>query len=248
MAKTDYFSSAQPRILAHRGLHLNKPGIIENSLEAFRNALEHGATHIESDVHSSKDEIAVLFHDADLKRTFARALKVSQASYEELSSISAGSIPTLEQALEEFPQAYWNLDLKSWEAIDPTVRVIERLNAHDRVLVSSFSDRRRKAALEKLSRPVATSAGGATVLKAALSNYLLGGWGLERILQDVDALQIPTSQGFLRLDSKKFIRRIRDLDKEIHFWTINEISEMTRLLEIGAHGIVTDRVDIFPKN
>lgn len=247
MAKTGYFSSPTPRVLAHRGLHLNKPGVIENSLDAFRNALEHGATHIESDVHATGDKVAVLFHDEDLVRTFSDPHKISQLSITDLGAISNNSIPTLEQALGEFPETYWNLDLKSWQAIEPAVSVIEKVNAHDRVLISSFSDKRRKAALAALSKPVATSAGSGTVLRAMLANYLLGGFGLKRILQDVDALQIPTSQGFLRLDSEKFISRIRQLDKEVHYWTVNEVSQMEELLAKGAHGIVTDRVDLFPR-
>lgn len=247
MARTEYFAGPTPRLFAHRGLHLNKPEILENSLDAFRNALEHGATHIESDVHATKDAVAVLFHDKDLKRTFSRPEKILDLPLSDLTGISSGSIPTLEQALGEFPETFWNLDLKSWQSVQPTVEVIERLKAHDRVLVSSFSDKRRRAALSALSKPVATSAGGATVLKAILSNYLLGGLGMNRILHDVDALQIPTSQGFIRLDTKRFISRIRSLDKEIHFWTVNEVSEMQRLLELGAHGIVTDRADLFPK-
>lgn len=247
MAKTNYFSSPTPRVLAHRGLHLNKPGTIENSLEAFRNALEHGATHIESDVHATKDSVAVLFHDDDLVRTFSHPQKISQMTLGDLAALSNGSIPTLEQALGEFPETYWNLDLKSWESIKPAVAIIEKLSAHDRVLISSFSDKRRRAALAALSKPVATSAGSATVLKAILANYLLAGYGLKRILREVDALQIPTSQGFIRLDSKKFISRIRRLDKEVHYWTVNEVEQMRALISKGAHGIVTDRVDLFPK-
>lgn len=117
--------------------------------------------------------------------------------------------------------------------------------AHDRVLVSSFSDRRRKLALSMLSRPVATSAGSTTVLLTYLSHKLLGGLGLRRILKDVDALQIPISQGPFRFADEKFIQRLSVLEKEVHFWTINDLEQMAELIELGAHGIVSDRVDLF---
>lgn len=244
VARTQYFSSPVPRVLAHRGLHLNDPAILENSLDAFSNALRFGVTHIESDVHSTRDDVAVLFHDSDLRRSFSRDLKISQITWEELQEISQGTVPSLDSALRTFPNTFWNLDLKSKMAIAPTVQTIEELGAHERVLISSFSDSRRKKALQLLSQPVATSAGTSTFIKAYLSHSLLFGLGLKSILKEVDALQIPTRQGFLRFDSEGFIRRLRELDKEVHFWTINEIEDMRRLLKMGAHGIVTDRVDI----
>ena len=51
---------------AHRGLHGN--GIPENSMAAFRAALEHGFG-IELDVHLLKDGTLAIMHDHDLKRT-----------------------------------------------------------------------------------------------------------------------------------------------------------------------------------
>ncbi|MEY4714424.1 MAG: hypothetical protein RIQ37_754, partial [Actinomycetota bacterium] len=112
--------------------------------------------------------------------------------------------------------------------------------------VSSFSDRRRKRALSMLSKPVATSAGSGTVLLTYLSHKILGGFGLKRILKDVDALQIPVSQGPFRFADETFIKRLSVLEKEVHFWTINDLEQMSELIELGAHGIVSDRVDLFP--
>ncbi|MEY2826716.1 MAG: hypothetical protein RLZZ122_1080, partial [Actinomycetota bacterium] len=53
-----YFSPAKPRIFAHRGLAHHK-GIDENTIEAFAEALQFGATHLESDTQATKDELAV---------------------------------------------------------------------------------------------------------------------------------------------------------------------------------------------
>lgn len=243
-----YFDSTSPRLLAHRGLHLNAEGIIENSLEAFQNALNHGATHIESDVHASQDQIAFLFHDKDLMRTFGVAKPIAKLRSEEISEISSGAIPTLEQALEEFPNAKFNLDIKSKPAIFPSVKVIEKLKAHNRVLISSFSESRRRKALSLLSEPVATSASTRLVLASYLA-YLIGSESLmSKVLQDVDALQLPRRAMGLGFDSPNFIQAISKHGVELHYWTVNNPDEMLELLELGAHGIVTDRVDLFPRN
>ena len=60
-----YFSPALPRVLAHRGLAVDAP---ENTLLAFAHALAIGVEHLETDVHASRDGVAVIAHDADLDR------------------------------------------------------------------------------------------------------------------------------------------------------------------------------------
>ena len=248
MAKTAYLSGQSPRIFAHRGLHLHKSGIDENSLEAFLEAIEHGATHVESDVHATSDGIAVLFHDESLERVAGIPRLISQTSFAELSQITLQNgtkVPSLEEAFSRLPGLKLNLDIKSASAILPTVSAIEAAGAHQRVLVSSFSNRRRNSALRALSQPVATSAASSQVLLAWISHNFLGGLGFGRLTRDLDAFQIPISSAFLRFDTQSFIARASKHDVEVHFWTINDPYEMRRLLSLGASGIVTDRVDLF---
>ena len=83
-----YFATTRPHLLAHRGLSQHRNDIDENSIAAFEEALKHGATHIESDVHATKDGIAVLFHDDDLERVAQLPLKISELTFAELTEIS----------------------------------------------------------------------------------------------------------------------------------------------------------------
>ena len=55
------------RFFAHRGLYDNNSEAPENSMAAFRRAVEHGYG-IELDVQLSKDGVPVIFHDFDLAR------------------------------------------------------------------------------------------------------------------------------------------------------------------------------------
>ncbi len=79
---------------AHRGLHGD--GVIENTLEAFKKAVENNYG-MEFDVQLSKDNIAVINHDYSLKRVFNIDKKVSSLSAKELNKIG---VPTLEQVLK----------------------------------------------------------------------------------------------------------------------------------------------------
>ncbi|MEW5773772.1 MAG: glycerophosphodiester phosphodiesterase family protein [Thermodesulfobacteriota bacterium] len=93
--------------IAHRGDSAHAP---ENTLAAFRAALDAGADMVECDVGLTRDLVPVILHDADLDRTSDGRGKLSAHSYDEMARLDAGSwfgpafagerIPTLEQALD----------------------------------------------------------------------------------------------------------------------------------------------------
>lgn len=234
-------------MLAHRGLSMNRDDIDENSIAAFQQAIDHGCTHLESDVHATSDGVAVLFHDDDLIRVAGLPQKISQLSFHELSQIrlrNGSQIPSLEKVLIDFPELRLNLDIKSELAIEPTAQAINRTASHHRVLVSSFSSSRRKRALSLMDQPVATSASMREVLLLWLSHKLFG-IGSKSISRNIHALQIPVSQGPVKLGTKSFISRQRRNGLEVHFWTINDPVQAERLIQLGATGIVSDRIDLF---
>ena len=86
---------------AHRGLHME--GVEENSMTAFKNAVEKGYG-IELDVRFSKDGELVVFHDATLKRVCGVDKRVVDLTLSELKEINFGSteetIPTFKEVLE----------------------------------------------------------------------------------------------------------------------------------------------------
>jgi glycerophosphoryl diester phosphodiesterase len=242
-----YFDTARPHLLAHRGLSQHQLDIDENSIAAFEQALKFGATHIESDVHATKDGIAVLFHDDDLERVAGLPLKISELTFAELSEIKlahGSKVPSLKEVLEHFPSLRLNLDVKAEAGCQATAAVINEFKAFDRVLVSSFSRSRKLQTTNLLDAPVATSASSSEVLGLWITHKLFGlGFGL--IAKNFDAIQIPRSFGPIHLDTKGFIQRARKHGLEVHFWTVNDPAEGKKLLAAGATGIVSDRVDLF---
>ncbi len=244
MARTSYFEGPLPHLLAHRGLSEHDDSVAENSIAAFGAAIAAGATHIESDVHATSDQVAVLFHDDDLLRVAGVAKFIKDLSLKDLRSIrlkGEAVVPTLAEGLELGVRL--NLDIKSEPAILPTVLEIERYAAHERVLVSSFSSKRRNAALKLLSKPVATSASMREVALALLSHKAFG-VGFSRVTAGVDAFQIPPKMYGLNFANPRFIARLKSQGIDTHFWTINDPQEAQRLLQLGASGIVSDRVDL----
>lgn len=85
-------SPSIPIGFAHRGAKAHAP---ENTIEAFRLALELGATGLESDVWLTSDGVAVLDHDGKLRRGLRRA-SIRNLTKDELPS----HIPSLEQLFD----------------------------------------------------------------------------------------------------------------------------------------------------
>lgn len=235
-----YLSPAGFKIFAHRGS--TEGGAVENTLEAFHYAIEAGVTYLETDVQATKDGVAVLFHDSKLTRIAGVSKQVSDYTLEELRSlklVGGGRIPTLQEALERFPKAKFNLDLKTADSINPAVSVIKETSALDRVLVSSFSRARRVRAIKQLAL-VATSGDMVTVLFSWLSSKLQWQSMTKLVLSGISALQIPPKASLLRFDSARFIASVKAAGVELHYWTINDYDEALRLKALGADGIVTD--------
>ena len=246
-ALKQYFDTARPHLLAHRGLNQQQTGIDENSIAAFEQALKFGATHIESDVHATKDGVAVLFHDDDLQRVAGLPLKISELTFAELSEIklaNGSKVPSLREVLQHFPSLRLNLDVKARAGCEATAKVLNEFRAFDRVLVSSFSRARKIQTLRLLDAKVATSAASTEVLGLWITHKLFG-FGFGVIAKNFDAIQIPRSFGLIHLDTESFIKRARKHGLEVHFWTVNDPKEGKALIDLGATGIVSDRVDLF---
>ncbi|MCB5293307.1 Glycerophosphoryl diester phosphodiesterase [Arthrobacter sp. SO3] len=238
----------RPVAMAHRGFSLDG---LENSMAAFRAAVELGFRHLETDVHTTADGVLLLFHDETLDRVTDGRGRISELPAETVALARIGGaepIPLFEELATTFPDVRINLDVKDWNSVAPLVAAIERHGLHDRVLIASFSDRRRRAVLDQLSRPAASSAGIVSnalfvllgpVLPAALLRLTAG-----RALRGVHALQVPVSYGAVTVVTPGFLRRAHRHGLQVHVWTINEPTEMHRLLDLGVDGIVTDRADL----
>lgn len=252
-----WFDDARtPRVLAHRGLvtlRMAHEGIAENSFAAIAQAHAAGVRYVESDCHLTRDGVVVLFHDDDLTRVTGDPRPIADVEVRELARLMAprGGLATLRQTLEAFPALRFNLDVKAAGAAIPVGRDVAEHGA--RVLLTSFSDRRRLEALaaaRTASRAIpsavqpATSAGTGTIARL-LAAVALGSSRLARhVLRGVDAIQVPERQGRFRILTPRLIRAVHRAGVEVHVWTINDPSDMRRLVSLGVDGIVTDRADV----
>lgn len=230
-------------MLAHRGLAIEAP---ENTLLAFAKALAAGATHVETDVHVSADGVAMISHDPDLKRLVGRRATVGHLTAAELRRIDLGfgqSYCSLAEALDGFPDVRFNIDIKIGGAVRPTVEAIRAAGAASRVLIGSFSPERRTAAVRMLPG-VATSISARGAVAAVAAARTRSQQALNRILRDVQAVQLPVTVLRMPAFTPRTIAAFHAADVEVHAWTINDPVVMDRLLALGVDGLVSDRSDL----
>jgi glycerophosphoryl diester phosphodiesterase len=235
--------------LAHRGgaLHPDNVGL-ENTLRAFGVAVDLGYRYLETDVHATADGQLLAFHDTVLDRVTDRTGPLARRTYGEVADVLVGGrepIPLLADLLEAFPQARFNVDLKSAASVDPMVDLVVRTGAHDRFCVGSFNEpvlRRFRARLaERSDRPVATASGVVSTLA------LLGRVPrrLHRLTRDTGAVfQVPHRHRGVLVVDRGFVTRAHALGRHVHVWTVDERAEIEHLLDLGVDGLITDRTDV----
>ena len=230
-------------MLAHRGLAVDAP---ENTLLAFVKALAAGATYLETDVHASKDGVAVLSHDPNLVRTAGHKVRVNQLTLAELRKIDLGegqTFSTLSELLDAFPDARFNIDIKSLDAGRPAAEAILKAGATNRVLITSFNAKRRHSAV-RLLPGVASSCSPGEIIIAVIGAKLRLSAVVRWALRHVTAVQVPVRSAGVRIATRGVIARFHEAGREVHIWTINDVAQMKRLLDLGVDGLFTDRIDL----
>ena len=231
---------------AHRGgaYHPEVEGL-ENTMAAFRHAVELGYDYLETDVHITRDGVLLAFHDQVLDRVTDHTGEIVATSYAEVRDALVGGrerVPTLAELFEEFPRAHFNIDLKSDGAVAPLADFITARDAEDRVLVGSFSRRRLRHFRQLTAGLVPTSA---HPLEAMAFRFLPSGWLADLLTRGrVAALQIPHRRGRWVIATPRLVRRAHAVGKHVHVWTIDDPDEMRELLDRGVDGLFTDRTDV----
>ena len=245
-----------PLVMAHRGGAGLWP---ENTMYAFERAVELGVDVLETEVHSTADGVLVVLHDNTVDRTTNGSGPISGLTLKEVKALDAGynwtsdggktfpyrgsgiTVPTLEELFTAFPNMHINLDIKQ-EKPSLVESLCETIRTHymlERVLVASFSSKVLKA-FRRVCPQVTTSAGSGEVALFFIMNLVFLGAAYRPTCQ---ALQVPEYSSGLHVLTKRFVDTAHGLNLKVHAWTINEVSDMIRMLALGVDGIITDYPD-----
>jgi glycerophosphoryl diester phosphodiesterase len=217
---------------AHRGASGHEP---ENTLTAFRLAMEMGVDFIELDVQLVHGEL-IVFHDDRLERTTNGRGKVLSKTLAQLRSLDAGKgerIPLLSEVLELGPGTTGlNIELKSPDAVQPVVKLLSssaKSLGWDRFIVSSFD----RSALTQAAR-----------MEPELSMGVLTRWPGEKDLSFARSLKaaylFPRHQSLTR----RFMQMAGDFGLLVIPYTVNSAHDIERVRRLGAHGVFTDHPEL----
>ena len=228
--------------IAHRGF---SPDGAENSMTAFQAAVDLGYRHLETDVRATGDGVALAFHDPILDRVTNSCGQLRRLSWREVRTariLGREPIPRLDELLSAFgAEVSVNLDVKSDDAVGPTLDAIRRANAWRRVRLAAFSPA-RLLQLRRSAGPHTPSALTATEVLALRHGRFGVPSGPPR--RAGLAAQVPPQVGPLNILQPRFLAAARARGIEVHAWTVNRRAEMIRLLDLGVDAIITDRADL----
>jgi glycerophosphoryl diester phosphodiesterase len=229
--------AADPLVLAHRGARTVAP---ENTVEAFRVALELGADGVELDVHRTADDGLVVHHDAE-----APGLGVLAELERDAIRSQRPDIPSLDEVLEVCAGTLVNIEIKNAATdadFDDTHRaaalVVELLDARDHrddVLVSSFN----LATIDRVRELHPTVPTGFLVFAG---------------IDVIDALALAVEHGhgavhpFRALlgpeSGAEIVDRADALGVALNVWTVNEEAEISWFADLGVRAVITDLPDV----
>jgi glycerophosphoryl diester phosphodiesterase len=241
MTNPTYVDLKRPTIFAHRGASAFAP---ENTLAAFKSAIELYADAIELDTKLSADGQVVVIHDDTVDRTTNGTGLVALLTLAELQHLDAGSkfspkfksekIPSLEEVFETFGRKIFiNVELKNYssptdELPEKVTALIRKFRLEENVLLSSFNLIaliRARQSLPKIPLGFITIPGLADITIRT------------RIVRFDPLLALHP---FYKDVSPYLIQNVHRAKSRIHPFTVNQPEMIKKLVTAGVDGIHTD--------
>ena len=223
-------------IFAHRGANSFAP---ENSLQAFEEALRINCDGIEMDLRYTASGDIVVFHDRNLRRMTGYSGYIHQLSLENIRKCFLNGnakyiIPTFEEVLELIQdKVIINIEIKreftrSNGFEEKVVKILKKFKLHDNIIISSYNP----LVLKKI---------------ALISPHLHLGFIYRNRSQKLIAIGtlLKSLHINFRTLSKRYLKTMQEKGYKIFPWTVDQINDMKRLVEMGVDGIITNRPEVF---
>lgn len=221
-------------VTAHRGYSAVYP---ENTIPAFKGAIQVGADWAELDVQQTADGEVIVMHDSNLKRTTGLDKEVWQVTWDEIKDLDNGSwfdkkyqtvrIPTLEEVLKVCRgKIHLNIEIKpsghDKDLEKQVAKLLKKYHMRDTCVVSSLkydSLRKIKEADDSIETAYITSVS----------------YGNFTNLEYADGYSVEST-----LLSKSFVNKAQKAGKQIYVWTVNSEERLEKVVGMGIDNVITD--------
>lgn len=231
-------------VFGHRGASAYAP---ENTLAAFKLAMEQGAHGVEFDVHLTRDGVPVVIHDFDLDKTTSGHGPVIEHEYEDLEALDAGShksaeyagepIPTLEEVFRLLAgKLAMNVEVKgdSDGIEDAVAALIDQYGVTDWVIVSSFN-------------PLILQRFAAKYPHVALGFLYDESMPYEEFLQLLSNVQLKARHPHHTMIDVPYMRVAKQFGYLVNTWTVNDPDRAVELRRLDVDVVMTDTPDVILK-
>jgi glycerophosphoryl diester phosphodiesterase len=245
-----------PLLMAHRGGGGLWP---ENTMYAFERAEAMHVDVLEMDVHSTADGVLVVIHDSTVDRTTDGTGAVQDLTLAEIKALDAAyswssddgktypyrgqgiAVPALKEVFAAFPAQPMNVEIKQAEPsiAAPLCQMIRELGMAHRVLVASFHDQVMEEFRQECPEVATSASENEVVVLFVVSNTFLGA----AYSPTAQSVQVPEYRSQLHVLTPSLVDTSHSRNLKIHAWTINEVEDMRRMLDLGVDGIITDYPD-----
>ncbi|MGW3951980.1 glycerophosphodiester phosphodiesterase [Streptomyces sp. NPDC004752] len=212
--------------VAHRG---DPYRFRENTIDSLRSALRRGADVVEIDVRLTRDGVPVLLHDATLKRLWEQDRPLGALSAAELRELTAGGVPTLEEALAATDGSRVMVDLPGIErrTARRIVEVVHASGARDRVYYCAGAEAMLAVRAADPAAEIALTWTTLAPPRPALLAAVGPRWLNYRF----------------SLVSRDLAARVHHGGHLLSVWTPDTRRAMRRLLDLSVDSITTNRID-----
>lgn len=224
-----YAKPSLPSAISHRGLHLTLP---ENSIPAFKAAIEAGADAIELDIHASADDVLFVHHDPVVGPP-GPVTPIAGIDSKEVSKIRlAGdvAIPTLDEALEAIgSRAAVFIEIKARGIENAVARCLRRHPQNiDAYAVHAFDHR----IIRRMTELMPTVRTGILQVSYLVDTCrAMRATGAADLWQHVDFIDTG------------LVVEVHSCGGRVVAWTANSVREWQTLRDAGVDAICTDYVD-----
>jgi glycerophosphoryl diester phosphodiesterase len=229
-----YAATTLPIAVAHRG---GGSLALENTFDAFSMSHALGLRYLETDIRLTADGVPVLFHDVGTYRLNGVRQRIERSRLIDLPPW----VPTLEAALLRFPDTCFTADIKHDAAALPVAEVLLRTGAAARVCVAGAWDGTLAQVADRVGVDLCTAMGWRALCRLVMCSrsrlpFIRHG--------RATFAHVPIRVGRLPIFADTLLARAHDIGVRVLVWTVNDVPTMTRLLDLGVDGLITDRPDL----
>ena len=228
-------SNQKVMVIGHRGAAGHE---VENTIPSIDKAISFGVDAVEVDVFLCKSGELVVFHDKNLSRltnsnAFIESLTLD--SIKKIEVFNNHKIPTLNEVIKFINnRIHLNIELKGINTAKPTYKLLKSIFSNkkqliEKISISSFNWNELEIIYD-LDKDIQTA-------------VLVEERPVEMAINQAKKINAKAINIDFKLLNKKVVKKIKSENLIINAWTVNEINQIERMINIGVDGIITDFPD-----